>query len=752
MVAFLLLAFGVTTVTTSTVSAQASGNCPPVMTQLVNQSFESPVISNASSSQKDESLIPGWSTTATDRKIELWSSGFLGVQAAAGRQFAELNATQASALYQDVQTTPGQTLTWSLAHRARQGTDTMRVLIGTPGRTGVEVARFSDTTAGWGRHDGVYTVPAGQTVTRFAFEAVSSGSGSTSIGNFIDDISFGTPACVVAQKEVVATGSANVGDVLTYVVRLTNEGGSATDSLSLTDAIPTGTTLVAGSTSPTATLSGSTLTFQPVGAAGVPGVLEAGGTTVVTFQAKVTSAAAQTNVTNTATVTYNDGIAQSGFSTNTVTTPVNVAADLEIEKGVNANGAVLSGGTVSMTLSTTNHGPSAAAGVVVTDQLPSGFTAQTPLPSGCSVAGSLVTCTVGALANGATSTFTISLTAPTVSQATQAFNTAKVTSTTFDQHPENDTSTAGISVEPPTPANLTLAKTASPVERDSGAQASYKMTMFNAGQQSTSTTTTLSDPVPSGFTVGQISVLPVSSGVTCTQSSGTITCTIPSGFHGTSTATNDSNLVEILVAGSINPTVLDGTVLTNTAILSTGVTATASITAHAATQLMVTKALSATPEPATPAEFLVTVITAGPASAIATSFTDTFPAGASVVELPTGCTVTGQQMTCVLGDLAPGSVTTVRYQLLLPVTAATLTNQVLATSTTAFLDPANAGDSVTFVTTKHDKLALTGSAPAPLLLVGVLLLGGMLLLGAGLVAPTLAVRRNAAVALRQRQR
>jgi hypothetical protein len=63
--------------------------------------------------------VPGWTTTASDALIEIWSSGFNGVASPDGEQFAELNATQDSELYQDVATVPGQKLTWSLYHRAR---------------------------------------------------------------------------------------------------------------------------------------------------------------------------------------------------------------------------------------------------------------------------------------------------------------------------------------------------------------------------------------------------------------------------------------------------------------------------------------------------------------------------------------------------------------------------------------------------------------------------------------------------------
>ncbi|BBC22992.1 hypothetical protein [Pseudanabaena sp. ABRG5-3] len=72
--------------------------------------------------------IDGWKTTATDRGIEVWESGFspsgATVLAAPGNgtQFAEVNATTASALYQDllVSASGGATeLSFDFWHRAR---------------------------------------------------------------------------------------------------------------------------------------------------------------------------------------------------------------------------------------------------------------------------------------------------------------------------------------------------------------------------------------------------------------------------------------------------------------------------------------------------------------------------------------------------------------------------------------------------------------------------------------------------------
>ncbi|WP_449408979.1 hypothetical protein [Microbacterium maritypicum] len=134
----LLIAAGLTVVTETVAPLPASAAQDPTQCAgslaLANGSFEQPVITSGVSIV-NEGVVPGWFTTATDNQIEIWRSpgNPRAYPAAQGSQFAELNATQASMLYQDLATTPGQTLYWSLKHRGREGTDTMRVMIGVPG-------------------------------------------------------------------------------------------------------------------------------------------------------------------------------------------------------------------------------------------------------------------------------------------------------------------------------------------------------------------------------------------------------------------------------------------------------------------------------------------------------------------------------------------------------------------------------------------------------------------------------------------
>jgi len=159
---------------------------------LVNGGFETPVLPTKAY-RIMAATTPGliWNNTA-EGFVELWSTGFGGVPSAEGNQYAELNANKAGTLFQDLVTVPGTTMRWHLRHRGRSGVDTMRVMIGSPKAALVQSGpNLVDDRTTWGLHTSAYTIPAGQTVTRFAFQAVNAGS----YGNFLDDVVFTPESC-----------------------------------------------------------------------------------------------------------------------------------------------------------------------------------------------------------------------------------------------------------------------------------------------------------------------------------------------------------------------------------------------------------------------------------------------------------------------------------------------------------------------------------------------------------------------------
>jgi LruC domain-containing protein len=133
-----------------------------------------------------ETQIPGWETTASDGKIEIWVNGFQGVPAQEGSQYLELNANMVADLFQELCLEPGSNIVWSVWHRGRAGVDVAEVKIGATVESAVTQATMTDGKTAWGYYSGTYAVPEGQTTTYFVFSSVSS-AGSSSVGNFLDN-------------------------------------------------------------------------------------------------------------------------------------------------------------------------------------------------------------------------------------------------------------------------------------------------------------------------------------------------------------------------------------------------------------------------------------------------------------------------------------------------------------------------------------------------------------------------------------
>ena len=251
--------------------------------ELQNGSFEKPEISGTNWSQIENGDYKKhngvWQTTGVDKKIEVINTDYemsqyynwYGTAAAAeGKQFVELNCEAEGSLYQDVLTTPGETLNYQLAHRARGlekspnlEEDTMYVVI-MPTQTAIKkkvttqtqvqdviknqenypgamVVKYTDNDQAWTTHQGSYTVTAsGQYSTRFFFVAGETATTDVRRGNFLDDVKFTrsklTPvegtANVTVKKSIVglewATAS-NLAQTLTFEIGSKTVKGSDMD-------------------------------------------------------------------------------------------------------------------------------------------------------------------------------------------------------------------------------------------------------------------------------------------------------------------------------------------------------------------------------------------------------------------------------------------------------------------------------------------------------------------------------------------
>ena len=104
--------------------------------KLQNGSFEEEQSWDRDYLISDQGSVPAWNTTASNGKIELFRKNkntyINGVTLTPtdGVIAAELNADEESTLYQNVATMPSSIYEWGLDHGARNGTDTMALVIG----------------------------------------------------------------------------------------------------------------------------------------------------------------------------------------------------------------------------------------------------------------------------------------------------------------------------------------------------------------------------------------------------------------------------------------------------------------------------------------------------------------------------------------------------------------------------------------------------------------------------------------------
>ncbi|TDC67556.1 DUF11 domain-containing protein [Streptomyces hainanensis] len=414
--------------------------------------------------------VPGWLTTASDHMVELWHSGFLGVPSAEGAQFAELNANEVSTLYQDLPTTPGTTLYWRLYHRGRLGVDTMALDIGAPGSV-VEQRRIADGKDAWGYHTGTYVVPAGQTLTRFAFRSIAAAGGNRGIGNFLDGVFFGTAPRVVLDKAAIPAGPLEVGDVITYRVTARNEGGGAADALVLTDAIPPGTTYLPGSLRIVDGPNTGVLSDAPgddqgyydaeanrvvfhlgAGASGsaggsLPNTESLPDGTTAEYRVVIDRASGGSRIRNTATASYENRLGETPESLTSTSdkqvTDVRPAADLAVVKAADAT-TVTVGQTVTYRVTVRNTGPNGATGVRVADPLPDGLVFLSAEGAGAydPATGQW---SVGDLADGATATLVLRAKA---ARPGRIHNTAAATGNEKDPDPTDNADSVTVCVEP----------------------------------------------------------------------------------------------------------------------------------------------------------------------------------------------------------------------------------------------------------------------------------------------------------------
>ena len=329
----------------------------------------------------------------------------------------------------------------------------------------------------------VETAPGSGPLTNSATSTASTGD-----PNLVNNTNIVAVTTVTSSADVAIgkSGPASVfaASNLIYTVSITNLGPSIASGVIVTDALPVGVTFVNASGLGATNLSGQVI--WPVG------MLSAGQVSNLTLNV---IAPAVGTITNVASVGWPGGDPNPTNNTSppvvTGVTPVAVA-DIVVFKTGPTNG--VAGSNLVYTITVTNIGPATGTNVLVSDQLPVGFTFISATPATATVSNNLVAWPGFNLAKNAKSMFTVTV----ISMEGGIFtNVAFGTTTTFDPNPTNNNGTATNSqvVTTVTPrADLAVFKTGGTNVAPNGA-VNYTITVTNLGP-STATNVVVTDTLP----------------------------------------------------------------------------------------------------------------------------------------------------------------------------------------------------------------------------------------------------------------
>ena len=305
-------------------------------------------------------------------------------------------------------------------------------------------------------------IPIFSVISNTATATSSSADTNQSNNSSTSNTTIDTRADVSITKSGPATAVA--GTNINYTISVTNAGPSDAATIGFGDPVPANTTFVSvtQNTGPTFTCQ---LHFGGDFFDCHRDPFAAGATATFTLVLHVSPSAANgSTISNTATVATTTTDPNQTNQTATTSATISTSADLSVTK--NGPASTPSNAPVTYTVAVANGGPSDAANVTLTDNVPANTTfasaSQMTGPSFACVtppAGGTgaITCTIATLANGASATFQFVFNVPAgVAAGTVITNTASVSSTTTEANSENNSATVTTTVVQSIPALSTI--------------------------------------------------------------------------------------------------------------------------------------------------------------------------------------------------------------------------------------------------------------------------------------------------------
>lgn len=511
---------------------------------ITNPSFELPAknCSPANWSLIPQSEMSGWKTTDTgttriecgttvsgaiSNPIEIWSNGFGGVTAYSGTQLAEINANANGFLYQEVCLLANEVVSYSIWHHRRgtSGKDIFRArLADSAGTLIAETSDLSSANNSWNNFTGTLTNNAVSGLRQYGFRAISTGSGSVSSGNLIDEI-------IIALRPLVDINSfsnttiAEAGGTSNFEIRVNGtlrssavivftKTGTATVTTDYTIGTPSrGTVSVAANGNITLTLAAGDYdpnlsTGSTAGLISIPitavndAVLDDNETLTYTI-GTITGGGGGTASLDLIHQINGQSTACSTVNGTAGLTIKETRADLSITKSqrpgtINAfqttNLSVTQNQIVQYRLLVTNNGPSTVSNAVITDNVPSNLSGLSVVSAAsangataCSAnfSGNTLTGNFSS-PNSGTCTIIIQGTAATAGNIT---NTATITAPGIIVDPTSSNNSSAVNTNILTPPNISLVKSC-PIPANCtstpqmpGTDVSYQIVFTNTGGQ-----------------------------------------------------------------------------------------------------------------------------------------------------------------------------------------------------------------------------------------------------------------------------
>ncbi|MGW2401124.1 isopeptide-forming domain-containing fimbrial protein [Kitasatospora sp. NPDC001664] len=532
-----------------------------------------------------------------------------------------------------------------------------------------------------------------------------SGDGITTLSK-VAPLLIAPPANLTVTKTVDRT-AVLIGGQVVFTVTVKNDGPNAAANVVLTDQLPTGLTWVSDD---------SAGKYDRTTGKWTVGALAKDATATL----KITARAAQEGdflnaVTAVTSDTTNGTVLCTDASTPSTCPSARVTArssDLVMTAATSPN-PVVPGGATTATLTVTNNGPSTTgSAATVTFTLPQRTTLGAPLPAGCTAAadGRSVSCTVATgLAKDAKAVFAVPLVVDSGAPlATALTGGSAVVALTDDPNTANNTAAVPLTTAAKGSNDLAIAATSPSAPVTPGTAGTVTGTVTNGGPSDTTTASTVTFTLPARTTAAATQP----AGCTVAADRRSVTCTIAAGLKNGATASfavsvvvdPDAPLGTVLSGGTAAVANAEDPVATNN---SAAFTVTTAATGSADVSITKKAAGSALVPPGGTFVYDIVVTNAGPSQATDVVVTDTLPAALKFVSADSGCTASGQVVTCpAIATLNPGAKGTVKVTVQLDPAYAgdgkDVRNQAVVKSATADPDQSN-----------NTSDASTGGLPGP---------------------------------------